>query len=129
MTARSSIPQKKWNVEPNGAFGSPLRPKNHVCHGTIVEMHGTPRRSHASDTGLTVSAVAATSISATPASIRSPATAAARSGSDAESATTISTLSVPCDVSRPSSRSSRTVATVKSSPAAYAASEPVVGVT
>jgi hypothetical protein len=61
--------------------------------------------------------------------MRSPATAAARSRSDAESATRISTVWVPCAVSSPSSRSSRTVATVKSSPAAYAASDPVVGVT
>ena len=129
MTARSSIPQKKWKVERNGAFGLPLRPKNHVCHGTIVERHGTPRFSHASETGLTVSAVAATSMSATPASIRSPAAAAARSGSDAESATRNSTVKVPWVVSKPSSTSSRTVATVKSSAAAYAASRPVVGVT
>ena len=87
------MPQKKWNVDPNGAFGSPLRPKNHVCHGTIVEMHGTPRRSHASDTGLTVSAVAATSIErdARPQSGRRRRRRRGR-GPTAESATMISTL-------------------------------------
>ena len=38
------------------------RPKYHACHGSTVEMHGTPAASHASATGLTTSGVEDASI-------------------------------------------------------------------
>ncbi len=53
----SSRPQKKWYVQANGFFGSPLRPKNHGCHGATVVMQGTALASHWSDTGLVMSGV------------------------------------------------------------------------
>ena len=72
--------------------GSPLRPKNQGCQGATLEMQGTPLASHWSATGLVVSGVEATSIRSTlSALIRSPATVAARLGSDWLSLVTIST--------------------------------------
>src|ERR671927_26488 len=38
----SSRPQKKWYVHLKPFAGSPLRPKNHGCHGAIDEMQGPP---------------------------------------------------------------------------------------
>ncbi len=63
--------------------GSPLRPKNHGCHGTTLEMHGTSFSSQASDTGFAVSGVPAVSTSCTLSlRIRSFATSPARFGFD-----------------------------------------------
>ena len=63
--------------------GSPFLPKNHGCHGTTLEMHGTSLSSQASLTGLAVSGVPAVSISATLSfRIRSFATSPARFGFD-----------------------------------------------
>ena len=61
--------------------GSPLRPKNHGCHGTTLDTQGTSFSSQASLTGLAVSGVPAVSTSATLSfRIRSLATSPARFG-------------------------------------------------
>src|SRR6185295_19454022 len=53
----SSRPQNMWYVYSKPFAGSPLRPKNHGCHGTTLEMHGTWFSSQASLTGFAVSGV------------------------------------------------------------------------
>ncbi len=58
-----------------------MRPKNHGCHGTTVEMQGISLSSQASLTGFAVSGVPAVSTSATLSfRIRSLATSPARFG-------------------------------------------------
>src|SRR3972149_261772 len=81
----SSRPQKKWYVHSNGTgfAGSFWRPKKYGCHGATVEMQGTWLASAWSDTGFVVSGVEATSMRSIPSwRMRSPATSAARCGSD-----------------------------------------------
>jgi hypothetical protein len=59
------------------------RPKYHACHGSTVDMQGTPAASHASETGLTTSGVDDASIRSTVLALMSSlATWAARSGLD-----------------------------------------------
>ncbi len=88
----SSSPQKKWYVHLKPFAGSPLRPKNHGCHGASEEMHGTWFASHVSATGLVVSGVSPTSIRSMSSSrIRLCATDAARLVLDCESFAMIST--------------------------------------
>ena len=50
-----------WYVQSKPFAGSPLRPKNHGCHGTTLETHGTWLSSQASHTGFAVSGVPAVS--------------------------------------------------------------------
>ena len=60
-----------------------MRPKNHGCQGTTVEMHGISFSSQASDTGFAVSGVDDTSIRLTLSlRMRSFATSPARFGFD-----------------------------------------------
>jgi hypothetical protein len=74
------------NLNGDGLPGLAPRPKYQASHGTIVEMHGTPAASQASETGLTVSGVDVVSIrSILLPLIRSLATAAPRAGSDCPS--------------------------------------------
>src|SRR5512143_300449 len=65
LAITSSRPQNMWYVHSKPLAGSPLRPKNHGCHGTTELTHGRPLSSQASLTGLAVSGVPAVSISAT----------------------------------------------------------------
>src|SRR5262245_3104917 len=81
LAITSSRPQNMWYVQSKPLAGSPLRPKNHGCHGTTLEMQGTWFSSQASLTGLAVSGVPAVSISATLSlRMRSLATSPARLG-------------------------------------------------
>jgi hypothetical protein len=125
----SSSPQKKWAVQRNGLAGSPPRPMNHGCQGVTVDRHGTPRRSHRSETGLVVSGVDDTSMRSTPPSMRSPATVAARCASHWLSLTAMSTPWRNRPRRRPCSKWSRIRPTTKLSASPKPASEPVCGLT
>src|SRR5262245_11559309 len=91
---KCSTPKQKWYVYLNASFWSGVasRPKYHACHGTTVEMQGTPAASQASATGLTVSGVDVVSMRSTPSPLmRSFATWAERCGLDWLSLSMIST--------------------------------------
>ena len=94
MPPNVSAPKKNIVVYLNGTglAGSACRPKNHACHGTTVERHGTPCASQIWATGLVVSGVEVVTIRSAPSwRISSWATCDARPGSDCVSLTTIST--------------------------------------
>src|SRR5438128_3149743 len=74
----------------------PPSPRYQACHGTTVEMHGTPAASHAAETGFTVSGVDVVSMRSTFwLWIRSCATCEPTDGVDWPSRESISTEYLP----------------------------------
>ena len=123
----ASTPKKNIVVNLNGTglAGSACRPKNHACHGTTVDRHGTPCVSHTVATGFVVSGVELVTIrSAWSCRISSRATSDARFGSDWVSFTTMSTLYVLLPTVKPFVYASvaRIRSTTKLSPEANPAS-------
>jgi hypothetical protein len=113
-----------------GFSGSPLRPKKYGCQGATLVMAGTPLASAWSATGLVVSGVPVARIRSTSEPvIRSPATVAARLGSDWLSLTRISTAWAVPPIWRPSLSAVRTPSRMKVSASPKPASGPVWGLT
>ncbi len=111
-----------------GVFGA-CRPRKYGCQGATDEMHGTPAASHWSATGLTVSGVEATSIRSMPSAMSSPATDAARAGSDWLSLAEISNLWRASPTWMPSPMAAVTPSKMNWSASPKPASGPVVGLT
>ena len=110
--------------------GSPLRPKNHGCHGQRLDTQGTSFSSHWSDTGLAVSGVLPTAMmSIFSFKIRSAATSPARFGFDWLSRTTTCTGYLRPPMASPSLNSFCTSPMTNLSASPKAARGPVCGET